>query len=70
MNPNSVVEDAKARLLAANKHFAEEIKKLRTGRAHPSMLDGVMVIAYGSAMPLNLLKKQKRSKSPQSQQKL
>ena len=53
MNPNSVVEDAKTRLSSANKHFAEEIKKLRTGRAHPSMLDGVMVTAYGSAMPLN-----------------
>ena len=33
--------------------FNEDIKKVRTGRAHPSMLDGVMVIAYGSPMPLN-----------------
>lgn len=33
--------------------FNEDIKKVRTGRAHPSMLDGVMVMAYGSPMPLN-----------------
>ena len=34
-------------------HFAEETKKIRTGRAHPDMLDGVMVEAYGTKMPLN-----------------
>lgn len=34
-------------------HFQEELKKVRTGRAHPSMLDGVMVTAYGTQMPLN-----------------
>lgn len=33
-------------------HFTEELKKVRTGRAHPSMLDGVMVTAYGSSMSL------------------
>ncbi|MGF7228967.1 MAG: ribosome recycling factor [Candidatus Saccharibacteria bacterium] len=32
--------------------FGEDIKKVRTGRAHASMLDGVMVVAYGSPMPL------------------
>lgn len=32
--------------------FNEDIKKVRTGRAHPSMLDGIMVTAYGTAMPL------------------
>ncbi|HJP95883.1 MAG TPA: ribosome recycling factor [Candidatus Saccharimonadales bacterium] len=32
--------------------FHEDIKKVRTGRAHASMLDGVMVTAYGSPMPL------------------
>lgn len=34
-------------------HFEDELKKVRTGRAHSSMLDGVMVEAYGSMMPLN-----------------
>lgn len=34
-------------------HFEEELKKVRTGRAHPAMLDGVTVEAYGQQMPLN-----------------
>jgi ribosome recycling factor len=33
-------------------HFEEEIKKIRTGRANPGMLEGVMVEAYGTKMPL------------------
>lgn len=33
-------------------HFEEAIKKLRTGRAHPSMLEGVQVEVYGSRTPL------------------
>lgn len=34
-------------------HFEDDLKKVRTGRAHPGMLDGVMVEAYGAKMPLN-----------------
>ena len=34
-------------------HFKEELKKVRTGRAHPDMLSGVKVEAYGQWMPLN-----------------
>ena len=34
-------------------HFEDELKKVRTGRAHPSMLDGIHVEAYGQLMPLN-----------------
>ena len=34
-------------------HFQDELKKVRTGRAHAGMLDGVMVEAYGTRMPLN-----------------
>lgn len=34
-------------------HFEDELKKVRTGRAHPSMLDSVLVEAYGQKMPLN-----------------
>lgn len=33
-------------------HLEEEMKKIRTGRAHPDMLDGVVVKAYGATMPL------------------
>ncbi len=34
-------------------HFEDDLKKVRTGRAHPGMLDGIMVEAYGAKMPLN-----------------
>ncbi|MBQ7802953.1 ribosome recycling factor [Candidatus Saccharibacteria bacterium] len=33
--------------------FKDEMKKVRTGRAHPDMLAGVKVEAYGQWMPLN-----------------
>jgi ribosome recycling factor len=33
-------------------HFEDGLKKLRTGRAHASMLEGVQVDVYGSKMPL------------------
>lgn len=41
------------RFSAAVAHFSEELKKVRTGRAHPSMLDGLQVDVYGQKMPLN-----------------
>lgn len=41
------------RMDSALEHFAGELKKVRTGRAHAGMLDGIMVEAYGSKMPLN-----------------
>lgn len=53
MNPNQVVEEARTKLLSAVEHLQGELKKVRTGRAHASMLDGVMVEAYGAQMPLN-----------------
>lgn len=34
-------------------HFEDELKKVRTGRSHPSMLEGVVVELYGQKMPLN-----------------
>lgn len=36
----------------AKAHFAEELKKLRTGRAHPGMVDSITAEAYGQQMPL------------------
>lgn len=53
MNPTDVVKHLQTKLTGVKDHFADELKKLRTGRAHPSMLDGIMVIAYGSPMPMN-----------------
>lgn len=41
------------KMTGAVAHFEDELKKVRTGRAHPSMLDSVQVEAYGQRMPLN-----------------
>ena len=40
-------------MTAVIEHFKEEMKKVRTGRAHPDMLAGVKAEAYGQWMPLN-----------------
>ena len=52
MSPDQVLSQANTKFQAAVAHFEGETKKLRTGRAHPSMLDGVVVEAYGQPMPL------------------
>lgn len=52
MSPTQVVAEVQTKLMNALTHFEDELKKVRTGRAHPSMLDGVMVKAYGTDMPL------------------
>lgn len=52
MTPQSVVDTTKKDLDKAFAHFQEEGKKLRTGRAHPSMIENVMVSVYGTMMPL------------------
>ena len=53
MNLSQVVGDAKNKLDGAVAHYGEQLKSLRTGRANAAMLDGVMVEAYGTPMPLN-----------------
>jgi ribosome recycling factor len=52
MNPNQLVDQAKSKFAVAVERFESELKKIRTGRAHPSMLDGLMIEAYGQQMPL------------------
>jgi ribosome recycling factor len=52
MNPSALVSDTTSKFKAAAAHFQDDLKKVRTGRAHPSMLDGVIVKAYGTDMPL------------------
>ena len=52
MSPQAVVENSKKDFEKAYMHFQEECKKLRTGRAHPSMVEGVVAMAYGTPMPL------------------
>ena len=43
----------KTKMQAVLDRFKDELKKVRTGRAHPDMLMGVKVEAYGQWMPLN-----------------
>ncbi|MDO5451704.1 MAG: ribosome recycling factor [Candidatus Saccharibacteria bacterium] len=45
-------EDRKKMEGAINR-FDAEMKKVRTGRAHPEMLSGIKVEVYGQLMPLN-----------------
>ncbi len=52
MNPAFSVDQAKQKFTQALSHLQDELKKVRTGRAHPSMLEGVIVQAYGTPMPL------------------
>ena len=52
MTPDQIIDEAKRKINAATAHLQEELKKLRTGRAHPGMLDNIMVEAYGQPMPL------------------
>lgn len=53
MDTAQIVNEAEKKLAAAVEYFKSELGKLRTGRAQPSMLDGIMVEAYGTEMPLN-----------------
>lgn len=41
------------KMSSALEHFEDELKKVRTGRAHPSMLESVKVEVYGTLVPLN-----------------
>jgi len=52
MSPDQIVKQAETKFQAASEHFSGELKKLRTGRAHPDMLENVKVEAYGSPMPM------------------
>lgn len=46
-------DDYELKMTGALSHFEDELKKVRTGRAHPGMLDGVTVEVYGTRLPLN-----------------
>lgn len=46
-------KDYEDRFAKTIEYFREELKKVRTGRAHPDMLAGVVVEVYGTKMPLN-----------------
>lgn len=49
---NEVISRLNGGIDKAVSYFEDELKKLRTGRAHPGMLDGLKAEAYGQQMPL------------------
>ncbi len=52
---NEIKQDAKQRMEKSVDALRSQISKVRTGRAHPSLLDGVMVNYYGVDTPLKQL---------------
>ncbi len=50
---NTVVPNSDARMRKCIDVFKLEISKLRTGRAHPSLLDHIRIEYYGSDVPLS-----------------
>jgi len=49
---NEIKSDAQTRMNKSIESFKNQLAKVRTGRAHPSLLDGIMVPYYGSNTPL------------------
>jgi len=49
---NEIIKDAQVRMNKSIESLKNEMSKIRTGRAHPGLLDQVMVDYYGAATPL------------------
>lgn len=52
---NDIKKDTQARMEKSLETFKSHISKVRTGRAQPSLLDGIQVDYYGAATPLRQL---------------
>lgn len=52
---NEIQKEAEKRMEKSLESFQQHISKIRTGRASPSILDGIMVEYYGTATPLRQL---------------
>ena len=50
---NDIKKDAETRMKKALESLASNFNKIRTGRAHPSLLDGISVNYYGTPTPLS-----------------
>src|ERR1044071_6245815 len=50
---DDIKKDAVTRMTKCVQNFAADAKKLRTGRAHPSLIEHLKVDYYGSDTPLN-----------------
>ena len=52
---NEIKKDAEGRMKKALEALGNNFNKIRTGRAHPSLLDSIQVNYYGSLTPLSQL---------------
>ena len=52
---DDIISEAAKRMTKSLVALDDAFKRIRTGRAHPSILDSVMVSYYGSETPLNQL---------------
>ncbi len=52
---NETIADAEERMQKSVTSLEDALKKIRTGRAHPSILDSIMVSYYGTDTPLTQL---------------
>lgn len=50
---DNLAASAKALMVKSLDHLQEELKKIRAGKANPSMLSGIMVDYYGNPTPLS-----------------
>ena len=53
MEAKEIIKDAKRRMDGAINALHDELVKIRTGRATPTLLDGIRVEYYGQKVPLN-----------------
>jgi ribosome recycling factor len=49
---DEIIQDARVRMGKSVEAFKSELSKIRTGRAHPSLLDHIKIDYYGSEVPL------------------
>ena len=50
---NDIKKDAEERMKKSVAALASQLSKIRTGRGHPALLDGITVSYYGADTPLN-----------------
>lgn len=55
MAVNEIKRDTETRMGKAIDTLTHDLSRIRTGRAHPSILDGVTVVYYDAPTPLNQL---------------
>lgn len=53
--PQNLIDETSFSMEESLEHLAKEFSKIRTGRANPSMVESVLVEAYGMPTPVNQL---------------